>query len=146
MDWAIKFLPLRHREQIRDFFGKRGKSWHISCGIEKQEERFSVQCFVHLFEQCKQDWFAVASIIESLLKTVKTEQPFITEAFLRSDNGLLSQCAIVVCSSSYWFKDRDSDQAIWFFWTPSRKRHMRQKDSTDERAHQTIFQPKGTTL
>ena len=46
-----------------------------------------MQCFVHLFEQCKQDWFAVASIIESLLKTVKTEQPFITEAFLRSDNG-----------------------------------------------------------
>ena len=87
MDWAMKFLPLRYREQMRDFFGKRGKSWHISCVIEKQEERFSVQCFVHLFEQCKQDWFAVASIIESLLKTVKTEQPFITEAFLRSDNG-----------------------------------------------------------
>ena len=87
MDWAMKFLPLRYREQMRDFFGKRGKSWHISCVIEKQEERFSVQCFVHLFEQCKQDWFAVASIIESLLKTVKTEQPFITEALLRSDNG-----------------------------------------------------------
>ena len=50
---------------MRDFFGKRGKSWHISCVIEKQEERFSVQCFFHLFEQCKQDWFAVASIIES---------------------------------------------------------------------------------
>lgn len=72
---------------MSDFFEKRGKSWHISCVIEKQEERFSVQCFVHSFEQCKQDWFAVASIIESLLKTFKTEQPFITEAFLRSDNG-----------------------------------------------------------
>ena len=47
----------------------------------------SVQCFIHLFEQCKQDWFAVTSIIESLLKTVKTEQSFITEAFLCSDNG-----------------------------------------------------------
>ena len=87
MDWAMKCLHLRYREQMRDFFGKRGKSWHVSCVIEKQEERFSVQCFVHLFEHCKQDWFAVALIIESLLKTVKTEQPFITEAFLRSDNG-----------------------------------------------------------
>ena len=65
MDWAMKFLPLRYREQIwRDLFGKRGKSWHISCVIEKEEERFSVHYFVHLFEQCKQDWFAVASIIE----------------------------------------------------------------------------------
>ena len=80
-------VPLRYREQMRDFFGKRGKSWHISCVIEKQEERFSVHCFVHLFKQCKQDWFAVASIIEGRLKTVKTEQPFITEAFLCSDNG-----------------------------------------------------------
>lgn len=87
MDWAMKCLPLRYREQIRDFFGKRGKSWHVGCVIEKQEKRFSDQCFVHLFEHCKQDWFAVALIIESLLKTVKTEQPFITEAFLRSDNG-----------------------------------------------------------
>ena len=34
-----------------------------------------------------QDWFTVASIIESLLKTVKTEQPFSTEVFLCSDNG-----------------------------------------------------------
>ena len=78
MDWAMKFLPLRYREQMRDFFGKRGKSWHVSCVIEKQEEGFSVQCFVHLFELCKQDWFAVASIIESLLENLKREQPFIS--------------------------------------------------------------------
>ena len=87
MDWAMKFLPVRYREQMRDFFGKRGKSWHVSCVIEKQEEGFSVQCFVHLFELCKQDWFAVASIIESLLENLKREQPFISEVYLRSDNG-----------------------------------------------------------
>ena len=80
MGWAMKFLPLRYRKEMRELFGKRGKSWHVSC-IEKQEERFSVQCFFHLFEHCKQDWFAVASIVERLLKTV------ITEAFLRFDDG-----------------------------------------------------------
>ena len=72
---------------MRDFFGKRGKSWHVSCVIEKEEESYSVQCFVHLFEECKQDWFTVASIIENLLETLKGEQPFISEVFLRSDNG-----------------------------------------------------------
>ena len=88
MDWAMKFLPLHYREQMRDFFGKRGKSWHVSCVIEKaEEEGYSVQCFAHLFEECKQDWFAVASIIENLLETLKREQPFISEVFLRSDNG-----------------------------------------------------------
>ena len=50
MDWAMKFLPLHYREQMRDFFGKRGKSWHVSCVIERaEEEGYSVQCFAHLF-------------------------------------------------------------------------------------------------
>ena len=98
MDWAMKFLPLRYREQMRDFFGKAGKSWHVSCVIQKQAENLSVQCFVHLFEQCNQDWFAVASIIESLLKTVKKEQPAISEVFLRSDNGGCYHNAPLLCA------------------------------------------------
>ena len=72
---------------MRDFFGKRGKSWHVSCVIEKEEDSYSVQCFSHLFEECKQDWFAVASIVENLLEILKREKPFISEVFLRSDNG-----------------------------------------------------------
>ena len=72
---------------MRDFFGKRGKRWHVSCVIEKEEDSYSVQCFSHLFEECKQDWFAVASIVENLLEILKREKPFISEVFLRSDNG-----------------------------------------------------------
>ena len=30
MDWAMKFLSLHCREQMTDFFGKRGKSWDVS--------------------------------------------------------------------------------------------------------------------
>ena len=74
MDWAMKFLPLYYREQMRDFFGKRGKSWHVSCVIEKEEDSYSVQCFSHLFEECKQDWFAVPSIVENLL-TLSLRRP-----------------------------------------------------------------------
>jgi len=75
------------RRANEGFFGKRGKSGHVSCVTEKEEESYSVQCFVHLFEECKQDWFTIASIIENLLETLKREQPFISEVFLRSDNG-----------------------------------------------------------
>ena len=46
-----------------------------------------MQCFSHLFEECKQDWFAVASIVENLLEILKREKPFISEVFLCSDNG-----------------------------------------------------------
>ena len=59
-----------------------------------EEEIHSMQCFAHLFEECKQDWFAVASIIKYLLASLKREQPFISEAFLRSDNGTKRALAV----------------------------------------------------
>ena len=35
MDWAMKFLPVQYRQQMSDFFGKRGRSWHISAVITR---------------------------------------------------------------------------------------------------------------
>lgn len=87
MDWAMKFLPHRYRERMSDFFGKRGRSWHVSAVIAKRGGKYEVECFVHIFDVCTQDSFAVASIIENLLKTIKKESPRIKAAFLRSDNA-----------------------------------------------------------
>ena len=86
MDWAMKYLPQRHWEQMSDFFGKRGLSLHVSAVITKHTEKFQVEFFVHLFDNCTQNSFAVASIIEHLLKTIKKESPEIENVFLRSDN------------------------------------------------------------
>ena len=88
MDWAMKYLPQRYRERMSDFFGKRGRSWHVSAVITKEApEKFQVECFVHLLDNCTQDSFAVASIIEHLLETIKKESPDITNVYLRSDNA-----------------------------------------------------------
>ncbi|KAK3747904.1 hypothetical protein QZH41_010207, partial [Actinostola sp. cb2023] len=88
MDWAMKFLPHHYREQMSEFFGKRGRSWHISAVITKTSaEKFEVECFVHLFNSCTQNSFAVASIIEHLFSTLKKEYPMLNQAFLRSDNA-----------------------------------------------------------
>ena len=35
MDWAMKFLPTSFRETQRDWFGKKGKSWHVTVAITK---------------------------------------------------------------------------------------------------------------
>ena len=65
MDWAMKFLPQRFRERMSDFFGKRGKSWHVSAVITKPKGgRLEVDCLVHIFNACTQDSFAVLSIID----------------------------------------------------------------------------------
>ena len=37
MDWAMKFLPTSYRETQRDWFGKKGKSWHITVAILRQD-------------------------------------------------------------------------------------------------------------
>ena len=89
MDWATKFLPHHYREQMSEFFGKRGRSWHVSAVITKSStaDKFQVECFVHLFNSCTQNSFAVASIIEHLLKTLKKEYHVLNQAFLRSDNA-----------------------------------------------------------
>ena len=42
---------------------------------------------MNLFNSCTQNSFAVASIIEYLLKTLKKEYPVLNQAFLRSDNA-----------------------------------------------------------
>ena len=88
MDWAMKYLPQRYREQISDFYGKRGKSWHVACVVFKTgENEFSVETIVHIFDSCIQDWFSVASIIEHVLVTIKQEHPNVKTAYLKSDNA-----------------------------------------------------------
>ena len=89
MDWAMKYLPQHYREQMSEFFGKRGSSWHISAVITRSQEegRCEVECFVHLFNTCKQNSFEVMSVIKHLLNTIKVEYPSINKTFLRSDNA-----------------------------------------------------------
>ena len=87
IDWAMKFLPLKYRESMTEFFGKRGLSWHISAVVTKREEKYEVECFVHIFNNCAQNNYAVAAILDHLFKTIKTEYPLIHKAYLRSDNA-----------------------------------------------------------
>ena len=89
MDCAMKFLPHHYREQMSESFGKRGRSGHVNAVITKSStaEKFKVECFVHLFNSCTQNRFAVACIIEHLLKTLKKGYPVLNQAFLRSYNA-----------------------------------------------------------
>ena len=80
---------------MTDFCGKRGRSWHISTVTTRAtvESKHEVQCFVHIFDNCTQNNFAVLFIIEDLLRKIKQEYPFVTSAYLRSDN---EECGIRV--------------------------------------------------
>lgn len=99
MDWAMKYLPQRYREQMSDFYGKRGKSWHVACVVFKSgENEYNVETFVHVFDSCIQDWFSVASIVEHLLVTIKEEHPDMKRAYLKSDNAGCYHSASLILS------------------------------------------------
>ena len=74
---------------MSDVYGKRGRSWHVSAVIRhlQAEGKYEVECFMHLLNTCNQNSFAVMSVIEHLLHTIKLEYPLINHAFLRSDNA-----------------------------------------------------------
>ena len=62
-------------------------SWHISAVVTKKDTRIEVECFVHIFNFCTQNNYAVASIFEHLFQTIKAEYQSISKAFVRSDNA-----------------------------------------------------------
>ena len=84
---SVKYLPQQYREHMSDFYGKRGKSWHVSAVITKKEEKFQVECYVHVFDSCTQDGFAVTSIIENLFQVLRKDYSSINKVYLRSDNA-----------------------------------------------------------
>ena len=85
----MKFLQLRYREKQTDWYGKRGLSWHVTSVVsrDKVSGKISVSSYTHIFDQCTQDWYAVASIIEHLLLHLKQQDPQFEKAYLRSDEA-----------------------------------------------------------
>ena len=89
MDWAIRLQCQKYREKQSEWFGKRGLSWHVSSVVAKtgQAEEPMVVTFTHLFDTCVQDWFAIASIVGNLLFTLKTGNPSLSKAYIRSEEA-----------------------------------------------------------
>ena len=69
-DWVVKFLQIRYREKPSDRFEKRGLSWHISTVRTKNASigKVELKSYVHIFDSCQHDWYAVCSIIENALE------------------------------------------------------------------------------
>lgn len=82
IDWAMKWIPTRYREAQRDFFAKKGISWHLTYAIRVKpnpivdsssstslkslsdnERHFEHRTFCHVFDFAKQDGQTVVSIL-----------------------------------------------------------------------------------
>ena len=46
----MKFLPISYRETQRDWFGKKGKSWHVSVAVKKGHDgETEVACYASVY-------------------------------------------------------------------------------------------------
>lgn len=97
VDWKMKFEPLRFRENTVDFYGEKGLSWHGAAVYyldpENSEDvvlgnEFQMLFMDHIMkDDTTEDWQAVASSLEAMLKRIKSELPYVTKAVLVSDNA-----------------------------------------------------------
>ena len=95
MDWSMKFLPVKYREKMNDWFGKRGLSWHItyvirlrqSSSTSPDDRAYEHRSYVHVFNNCQQNARAVVAILADVFKRLRSENDRITKASVRSDNA-----------------------------------------------------------
>ena len=73
---------------------------------------------VHIFDACNQDWFSVASVLESLASEIVNMEPGMKELFLRSDNAgcyhntaLLSSATVIIARQGLVLKDYSFSEA-----------------------------------
>ena len=77
----MKFLQLKYREKQSNWFGKYGLSWHVSTvtSVDEKSGDLELKTYAYLFDVCQSDWFAVLSIIQNPLKTLKADTPRIPD-------------------------------------------------------------------
>lgn len=76
----MKFLRQMYRETQRNWYGKRGKSRHISVVFRRKNDVLQSQAYVHVIQSCAQDSKAVVLMMQHMLQTLKTEHPEIVLA------------------------------------------------------------------
>ena len=87
-DWAMKFVPRKYRESQRDWFGKRGISWHLSVAIKNSLEKgIEMLTFAHIFESCTQDSPTVLAIFDDVLHQLKSVLPNLQLIYMKQDNA-----------------------------------------------------------
>ena len=98
-DWAMKYLPRKYRESQTDWFGKRGIPWHISVAFRKVSDQLQMLTFVHVFQACSQDLYAVIAVMEDVVKQLKNTMPRLKTVNYRQDNaGCYHSGPTIICA------------------------------------------------
>ena len=98
----MKFLPRKYRESQRDWFGKRGLSWHVTVAMRKimASHQLQMMTFVHVFQSCSQDSSTVLAIMEDVIGKLKAIIPSLKPVTYRQDNAGCYRCGATILGAS----------------------------------------------
>lgn len=94
----MKILPMRFREKMNEWFGKRGMSMHVDVlfFMDPMTRKLKKVTYFTLMDDCKQDMFAVACVFKHVLLQLCQDLPQVSQLVCRSDNaGCYSGASII---------------------------------------------------
>ena len=88
VDWAMKYLPRRFREDQSNWFAKRGINWHMGVVFHRTDSRLESLGYAHIFKkQISQDSTTTSSVILDIINDIKIKNPNINKIHIWSDNA-----------------------------------------------------------
>ena len=74
-DFSQKILPMKFREGLREYFGKKGMSLHVDVFFLKKNNHLFKRLYLSSINQCDQDTTDTLSLGKATLKQLKKDEP-----------------------------------------------------------------------
>ena len=150
-DWAMKSLPTKYRESQRDWFSKRGISWHVTVAIRKgldgeMQMLTSMLTFVNVFESCTQDSCTVVAVMSNLLERLKEIIPALKSVHYWQDNAGCYHCGSTIVIAELCGRRHGLNVKRMDFADPQGGKGACDRKAATIKSHMKIFHDEGNNI
>ena len=150
-DWAMKFLPRKYRESQRDWFSKRGISWHVTVAIRKgldgeMQMLTSMLTFVNVFESCTQDSCTVVAVMSNVLERLKEITPALKSVYYWQDNAGCYHCGSTIAIAELCGRRHGLNVKRMDFADPQGGKGACDRKAATIKSHMMIFHDEGNNI
>lgn len=146
-DWAMKFLPRKYRESQRDWFSKRGISWHVTVAIRKYlDGEMEMLTFVNIFESCTQDSCTVVAVMPNVLQRLKEIVPALKFVYYWQDNAGCYHCGSTIVIAELCGRRHGLNVKRMDFADPQGGKGACDRKAATIKSHMTIFHDEGNNI
>ena len=147
----MKFLPRKYRESQRDWFSKRGISWHVTVAIRKgldgeMQMLTSMLTFVNVFESCTQDSCTVVAVMSNVLERLKEIIPALKSVYYWQDNAGCYHCGSTIVIAEICGRRHGLNVKRMDFADPQGGKGACDRKAATIKSHMKIFHDEGNNI